>query len=162
MWGTDLTTTITGQGRGAVFVAVDHHSAEVAARALALRHDHGSQSMAGGCRKALRLLGIAGSPVFVRAPEGNGCAGRFIHTLKENLLRVRRFDSVEKLRVAPIEFRETCNTTWLIERHGFRPPAAIRNEQLHPVAMAAEASARCLTTEGGTPPWSMVSPASAL
>ncbi len=28
MWGTDLTTTITGQGQVAVFVAVDHHSAE--------------------------------------------------------------------------------------------------------------------------------------
>jgi hypothetical protein len=28
MWGTDLTTTLTGQGQAAVFVAVDHHSAE--------------------------------------------------------------------------------------------------------------------------------------
>jgi putative transposase len=27
----------------------------------------------------------------VRAPEGNGCAERFIRTLKENLLGVRRF-----------------------------------------------------------------------
>jgi hypothetical protein len=30
--GTDLTTTITGQGQAAVFVAVDHHSAEPPAR----------------------------------------------------------------------------------------------------------------------------------
>jgi putative transposase len=28
MWGTDLTTTWTGEGQVAVFVAVDHHSAE--------------------------------------------------------------------------------------------------------------------------------------
>src|SRR3954464_10459032 len=28
MWGTDLTTTITGEGQVAVFVAVDHCSAE--------------------------------------------------------------------------------------------------------------------------------------
>ena len=28
MWGTDLTTTITGEGQVAVFVAVDHYSAE--------------------------------------------------------------------------------------------------------------------------------------
>jgi hypothetical protein len=28
MWGTDLTTTITGEGQAAVFVAVDHCSAE--------------------------------------------------------------------------------------------------------------------------------------
>ena len=34
----------------------------------------------------LRFLGIESSPAFVRAPEGNGCAERFIRTLKENLL----------------------------------------------------------------------------
>jgi putative transposase len=28
MWGTDLTTTITGEGQAAVFIAVDHCSAE--------------------------------------------------------------------------------------------------------------------------------------
>jgi putative transposase len=28
MWGTDLTTPLTGQGQAAVFIADDHHSAE--------------------------------------------------------------------------------------------------------------------------------------
>ena len=28
MWGTDLTTTFTGEGQAAVFIAVDHCSAE--------------------------------------------------------------------------------------------------------------------------------------
>jgi transposase InsO family protein len=169
MWGTDLTTTLTGQGQVSVFVAVDHHSAECVgihaalratrfealeplrqgvrrhfgafakdiARGLVLRHDHGSQYMADDFQKELRFLGIDSSPAFVRAPEGNGCAERFIRTLKENLLWVRTFDTVEDLRVALLEFRETYNTTWLIERHGFRPPAAIRNEQFHPPALAA-------------------------
>ena len=181
MWGTDLTTTITGQGQAAVFVAVDHHSAECVglgsqraaarwvpvhaalratrfeafeplrqgvrrhfgafakdiARGLTLRHDHGSQYMADDFQKELRFLGIASSPAFVRAPGGNGCAERFIRTLKENLLWVRSFGSVEELRTALIKFRETYNTTWLIERHGFRPPAAIRQEQLQPAARAA-------------------------
>jgi hypothetical protein len=50
---------------------------------------------------------------------------------------VRSFDSVEELRGALIEFRETYNTTSLIERHGFRTPAAIRQEQLQPAARAA-------------------------
>ena len=27
-------------------------------------------------------------------------------------------------------FRDIDNTAWLIERHGFRPPAAIRNTHL--------------------------------
>ena len=30
------------------------------------------------------FLGATSSPAFVRAPEGNGCAERFIRTLKEN------------------------------------------------------------------------------
>lgn len=73
----------------------------------------------------------------MRAPGGNGCAERFIRTLKENLLWVRAFDTVEQLRQALIEFREMYNSTWLIERHGFRPPQAVRAEQLPPAALAA-------------------------
>lgn len=169
IWGTDLTTTLTGEGQVAVFVAVDHCSAECVgvhaalratrfealeplrqgvrhhfsgfgkgiAHGLALRHDHGSQYMAHDFQKELRFLGIESSPAFVRAPEGNGCAERFIRTLKENLLWVRSFDTVEELRRALLAFREVYNATWLIERHGFRSPAAIRDEQLSVAAMAA-------------------------
>jgi transposase InsO family protein len=169
MWGTDLTTTVTGEGQAAVFVAVDHCSAECVgihasgradrfealeplrqgvrrhfggfaqgiARGLAVRHDHGSQYMAHDFQKELRFLGTESSPAFVRAPEGNGCAERFIRTLKENLLWVRGFATVEELRQALLAFREAYNAAWLIERHGFRPPAAIREEQLSAAALAA-------------------------
>src|SRR4051794_1330174 len=34
------------------------------------------------------------------------------------------FNTIEDLRRALLEFRQTYNTTWLIERHGFRPPTA--------------------------------------
>ena len=37
MWGTDLTTTVTGEGQVAVFVAVDHYSAECVGLHAALR-----------------------------------------------------------------------------------------------------------------------------
>ena len=77
------------------------------------------------------------SSAFVRAPEGNGCAERFIRTLKENLLWVRTFDTLEHLRQALLAFRETYNTTWLIERHRFQTPAAARQNQLSPAALAA-------------------------
>jgi transposase InsO family protein len=107
------------------------------ARGLSVRHDHGSQYMARDFQKELRFLGIESSPAFVRAPEGNGCAERFIRTLKENLLWVRSFVTVEELRRALLAFRKAYNATWLIERHGFRPPAAIRQEQLSPAALAA-------------------------
>ena len=50
---------------------------------------------------------------------------------------MRTFDTVEQLRHALIAFREIHNATWLIERHGFRSPAAIRAEQLPPAAKAA-------------------------
>ena len=169
MGGTDLTTTWTGEGQAAVFVAIDHCSAECigihaarratrfealeplrqgvrrhfgvfakgVAHGLAVRHDHGSQYMSDTFQAELTFLGIESSPAFVRAPEGNGCAERFIRTLKENLLWVRTFDTVEELRQALLAFRETYNATWLIERHGFRPPAAIRADQLPPAALAA-------------------------
>ncbi len=84
-----------------------------------------------------RFLGIEGSPAFVRAPEGNGCAERFIRTLKENLLWLRTFDTVEELRRALLEFRDAYNSAWLIERHGFRPPSAVRQDQLSSAALAA-------------------------
>ncbi len=47
---------------------------------LALRHDHGSQFMSDHFQTELRFLGIRSSPAFVREPEGNGCAERFIRT----------------------------------------------------------------------------------
>jgi transposase InsO family protein len=71
---------------------------EDVALGLKLRHDHGSQFMSDDYQSELRFLGITSSPAFVRAPEGNGCAERFIRTLKEQLLWVRTFRTVEELR----------------------------------------------------------------
>ena len=48
----------------------------------------------------IAFLGIDASPSFVRQPEGNGVAERFIRTLKENLLWVQRFETIEDLRLA--------------------------------------------------------------
>ena len=93
------------------------------ARGLALRHDHGSQYLSHHFQAELRFLGIESSPAFVREPEGNGCAGRFIRVLKENLLWVRRFATVEELRLALQAFKGLFNQTWIIERHGHKTPA---------------------------------------
>jgi putative transposase len=111
--------------------------AEGIARGLAMRHDHGSQYMSDHFQKELTFLGIQSSPAFVRAPEGNGCAERFIRTLKENLLWVNTFETIEQLRQALLAFRETYNTTWLIQRHGFVTPAEYRRQLLQSVAQAA-------------------------
>jgi putative transposase len=169
MWGADLTSVMTGEGQAAVFIAVDHCSAECVgihasrradrfealepvrqgvrerfggfgknvARGLALRHDHGSQYVSHHFQSEIRFLGIGSSPAFVREPEGNGCAERFLRVLKENLLWVRRFDTVEELRLALQAFRQTYNQTWLIERHGYRTPAQVRADQTPAMPMAA-------------------------
>ena len=169
MWGTDLTSVITGEGQAAVFITVDHCSVECvglhasrsadrfealepirqgvrerfgafgnnAASGLVLRHDHGSQYVSHHFQSEIRFLGLTSSPAFVREPEGNGCAERFIRVLKENLLWVRRFDTVEELRLALIAFKQTYNQTWIIQRHGYRTPAQVRADQLAPMPMAA-------------------------
>ena len=50
------------------------------ARGLKLRHDHGSNYMSGDFQDEIKCLGIEASPSFVRQPEGNGVAERFIRT----------------------------------------------------------------------------------
>jgi transposase InsO family protein len=104
---------------------------------LALRHDHGSQYMSHDFQAEIRFLGIESSPAFVREPEGNGCAERFIRVLKENLLWIRRFDTVEELRLALQAFKELYNQSWIIERHGYKTPAQVRADQLGRMPMAA-------------------------
>lgn len=100
------------------------------ATGLTLRHDHGSQYMSGVFQEELAFLGIESSPAFVRAPEGNGIAERFIRTLKEQLLWVRPFHTVEELRQALHEWLTLYNEQWLIERHGHRSPAQVRRDFL--------------------------------
>jgi hypothetical protein len=81
---------------------------------LSLRHDNGTQYVSDAFQREIAWLGIQSSPSFVRAPEGNGCAERFIRTLKEQLLWVRRFKNVEELRVALREWLEKYNEKWLV------------------------------------------------
>jgi putative transposase len=105
------------------------YSAGVAA-GLRMRHDHGSQFVSDHFQSELRFLGIESSPAFVRAPEGNGCIERFFRTLKEQLLWVRSFKDAEAVRIAVAAWIKLYNENWLIERHGHRPPAAVRREKL--------------------------------
>jgi transposase InsO family protein len=169
MWGTDMTAVMTGEGQAAVFIAVDHCSAECTgihasrnanrfealepvkqavrerfgafaeqiATGLKLRHDHGSQYVSHDFQNEIAFLGLKSSPAFVREPECNGCAERFIRTLKENLLWIRRFETIEELRQALQDFKETYNQNWIIERHGYQTPAQVRAAQIGHMPMAA-------------------------
>lgn len=101
---------------------------------MTLRHDHGRQDMSRVFQDERRFLGLTSSPAFVREPQGNGCAERFLRPLKENLLWLTTFDTVEELRVALLEFQQRYHETWLIGRHGYKTPAQVRQEQLAALA----------------------------
>lgn len=110
------------QGVRASFGAYGEH----AAAGLALRHDHGSQFLSDRFQTELAFLGITSSPAFVREPQGTGCAERFVRTLKEQLLWLEPFATVEALRLALLAFKDRYNAHWLIERHAHRTPASVR------------------------------------
>jgi transposase InsO family protein len=97
------------------------------ATGLALRHDHGSVYLSADFQAEITFLGMTSSPAFVRQPEGNGCIERFFRTLKEQLLWVRHFSTIEELRQALLAFKETYNREWLIARLGYRSPAQVRH-----------------------------------
>lgn len=109
-----------------------------AAQGLTLRHDNGTQYLADDFQRELAFLGIESSPSFVRAPEGNGCAERIIRTLKEQVLWVRSFDTIEALRQALQEWRTLYNERWMVERHDHRSPAQVRREH-HAASMRVAA-----------------------
>lgn len=109
--------------------AVRHAFGDVAegvASGLLLRHDHGSQFVSRAFQDELAFLGIGSSPSFVRAPEGNGVAERFVRTLKEQLLWLRYFETVEELREGLVEFAARYNASWLRARHGYLTPSQVR------------------------------------
>lgn len=110
--------------------------AEKVAVGLVLRHDHGSQFVSDVFQDELDFLGIESSPSFVRQPEGNGCAERFIRTLKEQLLWLQRFRTVAELNEALQRFKDLYNREWLIERHGHVSPAERRTQLLASKAAA--------------------------
>ena len=101
---------------------------EGGARGLRLRHDHGSNDLADDVQQEVAFFGIESSPSFVREPEGNGVAERFIRTLKENLLWVRSFETIEALRLALLEFKRTYNEQWMLEKYDYRSPAQVRRD----------------------------------
>ena len=107
---------------------------------LALRHDHGSQYMSDHFQGELRFLGIRSSPSFVAAPEGNGCAERFIRTLKEQLLWVETFETVEQLRLALLRVQRPLQRG--LARRAPRPPYPGRRS---PGALAEHRSGRMIT-----------------
>ena len=92
------------------------------ARGLALRHDWGPQYRSAHFLGSLAWLGISDDAAFLGEPETNGCAERWIRTLKEQCLWVELHDAIDQLRQAVSSFVDRYNTSWLIQRHGHQTP----------------------------------------
>ncbi|GIW55519.1 MAG: hypothetical protein KatS3mg082_1923 [Nitrospiraceae bacterium] len=106
------------------------------AAGVKLPHDHGSQFMSDDFQREIRFLGMESSPALVREPEGNGSIEHFFRTLKEQLLWVRHFETLEELAEALEQFRHRYDEQWLVERLHFQSP-----RQAHQALLALEPAA---------------------
>ena len=118
----DLLREVTIERFGSVEAAV--------AEGLALRYDGGPCFRSHHYQSEIDHLGISRSPAYHYEPETNGCAERFIQTLKEQVLWIRRFETLEELREAVRDFARLYNHEWLLERHGYRSPIEARERLL--------------------------------
>ena len=105
------------------------------ARGLQLRHDWGPQYRSAHFLGSISWLGIADDAAFLGEPETNGCAERWIRTLKEQCLWAELHDTIEELRQAVSGFVDRYNTSWLIQRHGHLTP-----KEAYQAAQAAAAA----------------------
>ena len=101
-----------------------------AARGLMLRMDHGCQYTSDHFLNQVAYWGITPSFAFVREPQGNGIAERFIKTLKQQVIYGHIFKNSSDLHDAVATFVDVYNRMWRIERLGFLTPAQARSNAL--------------------------------
>jgi transposase InsO family protein len=111
-----------------------------AARGVSLRHDHGSPFMSEHFQSQLRFFGMASSFAFVREPETNGVAERFIRTLKEQIVFGRIYQDIEEVRTAVRAYFDRYNQHWLLEKNGYRSPAQTRRNWMAAAVTTHEAA----------------------
>jgi transposase InsO family protein len=159
LWATDPTQAWTDRdGRCAVFALVDHATGEAWVDA-APRMDRFAaadllrEAIASDRSRPPRLRGshsaTTAAPAFALAttrPSSTTsasnarrrsttsprptAASKFIQTLKEQVLWIERFETLEELRARVREFARTYNEHWLLERHGYRSPREARQRLL--------------------------------
>jgi len=101
---------------------------------VALRHDWGSQYTANTFVNEIKCWGFTDTPAFVGEPECNGCAERFMRTLKEQCLYLHQFRDLEEARRTIGAFIARYNAEWIVERLGYRTPAQARRDALQEAA----------------------------
>jgi putative transposase len=111
-----------------------------AARGVSLRHDHGSPFMSEYFQNQLTFFGMVPSFAFVREPETNGVAERFIRTLKEQIVFGRIYQDIEEVRTAVRAYFQRYNQHWLLEKNGYRSPAETRRHWMASTLTTREAA----------------------
>ena len=127
-WGTDATMAYTrDDGWVWAFVAIDHHTA-AAWTTVAKRGDRfaGAEPIYDAARQRFGEV----TPDVAREPPCNGCAERFIRTLKEQCLWARTYDDLGDLRRRPApSSRATTpsgsSSTTGTRRHGHKTPREV-------------------------------------
>lgn len=104
------------------------------AAGIKLRHDCGSAYLSQHFQNEIAFLGLESSPAFVRQPEGNGVIERFFKTLKEQLLWLKVFDTIDDLRIAVENFVKTYNSCWMVAKHDYISPAQARAKCIYKMA----------------------------
>jgi hypothetical protein len=82
----------------------------------------------------IKCWGFTDTPAFVGEPECNGCAERFMRTLKEQCLYLHQFRDLEEARRVIGAFIGQYNAEWIVERLGYRTPAQARRDALREAA----------------------------
>jgi putative transposase len=67
----------------------------------------------------------------------NGEKQKEVATLLGVTPQVKDFSTVEELRQALIDFKRIYNANWILQRHGYKTPAQVRQEQLEALRLAA-------------------------
>jgi hypothetical protein len=148
-----LTTTTGGQ-------AIPDLDADEA-HGISLRHDWGPQYRSAHFLSSTSWLGIADDAAFLGEPETNGCAERWIRTLKEQCLWAQLHDTVDKLRQAvSTSWRPTTPSGWSDgsataprRRPTRTPPRPQRHDQIDD--QAVQPTGRC-SMASSLLPWSSV------
>ena len=83
---------------------------------------------------------MAPSFAFVREPETNGVAERFIRTLKEQIVFGRIYQDIEEVRAAVRTYFDRDNQHWLLEKNGYRSPAQTRRDWMASTTTTQEAA----------------------
>ncbi len=97
---------------------------------LNLMSDNGSQPTSISFMRACRDLGIKQAFTSYSNPKGNADTERMIRTLKEELIWLQEWQSVEELKTALDEFVEYFNENYLHSALQYKTPNQFEKEQM--------------------------------